>query len=103
MNTYIPDSSRTVRYTSTDLSDRTISRPIHLSQYDNKIPILAVTLYNNGKLYTLPDNITSVSIRLGKPDGTFVYNPALGADPNRSIVYFEMHLEFIIYKENVVI
>ena len=90
MNTYEPSLSKTVRYTSTDLSDRTISRPIHLSQYDDKIPILAVTLYNNGRLYTLPDNITSISIRLGKPDGTFVYNPALGVDPNRSIVYFEI-------------
>ena len=90
MNTYTPNLSKTVRYTSTDLSDRVVSRPIHLAQYDNKLPVLAVTLYDNGRLYTLPDNITSISIRLGKPDGTFVYNPALGVDPNGSIVYFEI-------------
>lgn len=90
MNTYTPDSSRTVRYTSTDLSDRTISRPIHLMQYDAKIPILAVALYNEGEQYTLPTTITNINIRLGKPDGTFAFNPALGISSDRHTIYFEI-------------
>ena len=75
--------------TSVDFSKRSINQPVHLVQYDKSLPILAVSLYNNGQLYPLPDDAIA-SIRLGKPDKTFVYNRALGCNSNRTIVYFEV-------------
>ena len=37
----------------------------------------------------MPDDAIA-SIRLGKPDKTFVYNRALGCNSNRTVVYFEV-------------
>ena len=75
--------------TLVDFSKRSINQPVHLVQYDKSLPILAVSLYNNGQLYPLPDDAIA-SIRLGKPDKTFVYNRALGCNSNRTVVYFEV-------------
>ena len=38
-----------------------------------------------------------VSIRLGKPDRTFVYNKALGCDSTRTIVYFEITEQMTVF------
>lgn len=75
--------------TSVDFSKRSVNQPVHIVQYDRSLPILAVSLYNNGQLYRLSETM-EVSIRLGKPDRTFVYNKALGCDLTRTIVYFEI-------------
>ena len=75
--------------TSVDFSKRSVNQPVHIVQYDRSLPILAVSLYNNGQLYRLSETM-EVSIRLGKPDRTFVYNKALGCDSTRTIVYFEI-------------
>ena len=82
--------------TSVDFSKRSVSQPIHIVQYDKSLPILAVILYNNGQLYRLSENM-EVSIRLGKPDRTFVYNKALGCDSTRTIVYFEITQQMSLF------
>ena len=82
--------------TSVDFSKRSISQPVHIVQYDRSLPILAVSLYNNGQLYRLPES-TRVSIRFGKPDKTFVYNPALGCNQSRTIVYFEITQQMTLF------
>ena len=89
MNVYTPDGSRIVHYTYVDMSNRQITRPVHLVQYDDALPVIAVKLYNDGQKYTIPDNAT-VNIRCGKTDGKIVYNPALGCDSSRHVVYFEV-------------
>ena len=82
--------------TSVDFSKRSVSQPVHIVQYDNSLPILAVSLYNNGQLYRLGETM-EVSIRLGKPDRTFVYNKALGCDSTRTIVYFEITQQMSLF------
>lgn len=89
MNTYTPSSNKVVHHTYTDLSNRQIGRPVHIVQYDDGIPILAVKLYNDGQEHTIPTN-ADANIRLEKVDGNFVYNPALGVDSDKSTVYFEV-------------
>ena len=89
MNVYTPDDSKIVHYTYSDMSNRQITRPVHLVQYDDALPIIAVKLYNDGQEYTIPSNAT-VNIRCGKADGKMIYNPALGCDSSRHIVYFEV-------------
>ena len=83
--------------TSVDFSKRSINQPVHLVQYDKSLPILAVSLYNNGQLYPLPDDAIA-SIRLGKPDKTFVYNRDLGCNSNRTVVYFEVTQQMTLFE-----
>ena len=82
--------------TSVDFSKRSVSQPVHIVQYDKSLPILAVSLYNNGQLYRLSEDM-EVSIRLGKPDRTFVCNKALGCDSTRTIVYFEITQQMSLF------
>lgn len=82
--------------TSVDFSKRSVNQPVHIVQYDRSLPILAVSLYNNGQLYRLSETM-EVSIRLGKPDRTFVYNKALGCDSTRTIVYFEITQQMSLF------
>ena len=89
MGVYTPDSNRVVHYTYADMTARQIVRPVHLVQYDQGLPIIAVKLYNDGLEYTIPTGAT-VNIRCGKVDSNFVYNPALGWDSAKHTVYFEV-------------
>ena len=89
MGTYTPDSSKVVHSTKVDFITRPMTNPIHLVQYDDTLPIIEVTLYSNGQLYTIPST-ADVNVRFGKGDGTMVYNPVLGWDSNRHIVYIEV-------------
>ena len=89
MGVYTPDSNRVVHYTYADMTARQIVRPVHLVQYDQGLPIIAVKLYNDGLEYTIPTGAT-VNIRCGKVDGNFLYNPALGWDSTMHTVYFEV-------------
>ncbi len=89
MGVYTPDSNRVVHHTYADMTARQIVRPVHLVQYDQGLPIIAVKLYNDGLEYTIPTGAT-VNIRCGKVDGNFVYNPALGWDSAMHTVYFEV-------------
>lgn len=89
MGVYTPDSNRVVHCTYADMTARQIVRPVHLVQYDQGLPIIAVKLYNDGLEYTIPTGAT-VNIRCGKVDGNFVYNPALGWDSAMHTVYFEV-------------
>lgn len=89
MNTYTPSSTKIIHHTYTDLSNRQIGRPVHIVQYDDGIPILAVKLYNDGQEYIIPTS-AHANIRLEKADGNFIYNPALGVDSDKSTIYFEV-------------
>lgn len=87
--TYIPAATAILHRTSAGFNTRPQTVPVHLTQYDRTIPILAVTLRagDAGELeYTVPAN-AAVNIRMKKADGRCVYNPALGVDAARKIVY----------------
>lgn len=83
---YEPAPEKMVHNTSVDFVLRYIGEVVHVVQYDDGLPILAVALYRNGKPYTV--SAEEVSIRYGKPDGTFVYNSALGKNETGTVVYF---------------
>lgn len=100
VSTYTPDNTKILHTTYADFVLRQICRPIHVVQYDDSLPILAVKLFSNGQPYTIPSN-ADVSIRLGKSDGKFVYNPVLGCNSARHIVYFEITYQMVILAEKV--
>lgn len=83
------DSNRILHHTEADLIDRRIPNVIRLVQYDDTLPVIAVDLKAGGVNYTLPSG-AACNIRVRKPDDTIVYNPAIGCDSTRSVVYFEV-------------
>lgn len=79
MKTYVPESERIVHSTSIDFKKRSVIKPIHIVQYDNSLPIIAVSMFSDGFAYTLPEG-ADANVRFKKPDGKVVYNPVLGCD-----------------------
>lgn len=84
--TYTPPSTSVVHNAQVSLTDRSPASVVHLSQYDTTMPIIAVALTANGQPYTVPSG-AAVNVRLAKPDGTFVYNPALGVSGDAQTAY----------------
>ena len=90
ISVYTPPSDRLLHNTEVDFGGRyKLGNPVHLMQYDKSLPIAVVKLYMNGIPFKLASG-ASVNIRVGKRDGTTVYNPVLGCDSTRTIVYCEM-------------
>lgn len=97
---YVPDSTKILHTAYADFISRQIGRTIHVVQYDDSLPILAVKLFCDGQPYTIPSN-ADMNIKLGKSDGKFVYNSALGCDESRHIVYFEITYQMVVLAEKV--
>ena len=96
ISVYTPEDTKILHTADADFVSRQIGRPVHIVQYDDSLPILAVKLFNDGQAYTIPRN-ANVNIRLNKPDGTYIYNPALGCSEDRRIVYFEITPQMAAY------
>ena len=84
--TYAPPSTSVVHNAQVSLTDRSPASVVHLVQYDDTLPIVAVALTANGQAYTVPAG-AAVNVRMKKPDGTYVYNPALGISENAQTAY----------------
>ncbi len=100
VSTYTPDSTKILHTAYADFVSRQIGRTIHVVQYDDSLPLLAVKLFSDGQPYTIPSN-AEISIKLGKSDGKFVYNPALGCDSARHTAYFEITYQMVVLAETV--
>ena len=100
VSTYTPDSTKILHTAYADFVSRQIGRTIHVVQYDDSLPLLAVKLFSDGQPYTIPSN-AETSIKLGKSDGKFVYNPALGCDSARHTAYFEITYQMVVLAETV--
>lgn len=59
---------------------------VHITQYDQTLPIIAVRLMGNNVPYAVPVG-AAVNFRARKPDGKYIYNPALGISADRSTAY----------------
>ena len=91
-------SNRIKHSTTVDFVKRTTQRPVHIVQYDNSLPILEVSLKNNGIDYDIPNDISDVRIRFGKPDRTFVINSMLDVSGgNNHTVYFELTRQMTVF------
>ena len=87
MNIYTVKSTDIVHNTSVDLITRWFAREVHIVQYDNSQPIVAVKLFKNSERFVLPDGYEA-NLRFGKKDRTFIYKPVLGCNQGRDTVYF---------------
>lgn len=59
---------------------------VHITQYDQTLPIIAVRLMGNNVPYAVPAG-AAVNFRARKPDGKYIYNPALGVSADGSTAY----------------
>lgn len=64
---------------------------VHLVQYDQTLPYLAVELFSGDEPYTVPTG-AAVNIRMAKPvpSNKKVYNPAYGISSDRHTVYVQV-------------
>lgn len=83
---YSPPATALIKATRADFDRRDVVQPVHLVQYDDTLPVLAVALYKGGQPWTLPPG-ADVNLRMDKKDGHYVYNPALGVSSDRATVY----------------
>lgn len=83
---YSPPETALVKATRADFDRRDVVQPVHLVQYDDTLPVLAVNLYKGGQPWALPTG-ADVNLRMDKKDGHYVYNPALGVSSDRTTVY----------------
>lgn len=83
---YSPPAVALIKATRADFDRRDVVQPVHLVQYDDTLPVLAVALYKGGQPWTLPTG-ADVNLRMDKKDGHYVYNPALGVSSDRATVY----------------
>lgn len=90
-----PPANSIVHSTSVSLTSRSPSDPVHLVQYDDTLPIVAVALTSNGQPYTVPSG-AAVNVRLAKPDGTYVYNPAYGVSDDGQTVYIAITVQMTV-------
>lgn len=81
-----------VHSTSVSLTSRSPSEPVHLVQYDTTMPFVAVALTSNGRPYTVPSG-AAVNVRLKKPDGHYVYDPAYGVSSDGQTVYIAITVQ----------
>lgn len=87
MDIYEVKDTDIVYSAAVDFGTRTCSKEVHIVQYDNSLPIVAVKLYSSGGYYVLPSGYEA-NLRFGKKDKTFIYKPVLGCDKTRTTVYF---------------
>lgn len=104
MDIYTVKDTDIVHETSVDFITRECSKEIHIVQYDDSQPIIAVSLRANSEKYSLPDGYEA-NIRFGKRDKTFVYKAVLGCNDDRSAVYFSVdkQMSLIYGKVNPII
>lgn len=94
LTTYTPNANQIVHETMIDMSSRPIGEPVHIVQYDDRVPILAVSVYKDGQPYKIPTS-ANANIRWGKSNRRFVYNPAVGISSDRYILYFEITVQMV--------
>lgn len=97
ISTYTVPTNKIVHYTQVDISSwHCIVAPIHVVQYDNKIPIIAVKLRNNGSSYIIDTSSMEAWIRWKKPDGTFVRKKALGCNADKDTLYYDIIQQMVM-------
>lgn len=84
--TYTPPATAILHHTQASFTNRELPQPVHLVQYDDTVPILAVELSANGQPYSVPAG-AALNIRMDKRDGHYIYNPALGLNEGRTVAY----------------
>lgn len=88
MDIYTPSNGDILHKTQADFSRRIIQNVVYLTQYDSELPVIEVSLFQNGEEYAVPDNI-DVYIRWGNNDNTSVKTKCMRSSDYKK-VYFRI-------------
>ena len=88
MNVYTPADGDILHKTQADFSRRIVQNVVHLTQYDSELPVVEVSLFQNGEEYAVPNTI-DVYIRWGKNDNTSVRTICMRSSDYKK-VYFRI-------------
>ena len=104
MDIYTEQKSDLIHETSVDFVVRSVSKEVHVVQYDDLLPIIKVNLFNDGERYSLPE-CAKINIRLGKLDHTFVYKEVTKCNQERNAIYFNVDYQMTVLdgKINIVL
>ncbi len=89
MDIYTIKDTDIVHNTGVDFATRSCTDEVHIVQYDNTQPIVAVRLFKDREIYSLPKGYEA-NLRFGKKDKTFIYKPVIGSNYDRTVVYFSV-------------
>lgn len=99
VSTYTIKTNDVIHETNIDFVKRVINMPVHLMQYDQTLPIIAVELFKDDEPYHLPDNNNIyVYVRWGLKDHSFIHKPVLGCNSARNIVYFAVEQQMVLFE-----
>lgn len=90
MNDTLYDERRPVHHISLDLVSRSIDPIVHVVQYDDRVPLLAVRVTNRGKAWQVPSDVTNVDFLMRKPNGGVYFGECLGISEDRTEIIFEI-------------
>lgn len=102
MDIYTENKSDLIHETSVDFVLRSVSKEVHVVQYDNLLPIIKVNLFNDGERYSLPEG-AKINMRLGKVDHTFVYKAITKCNLERNAVYFDVDYQMTVIDSKIII
>lgn len=86
---YVPPATSIIHNIAASLVAGERPGAVHITQYDQTLPVIAVRLTGNNVPYVVPDG-AAVNFRARKPDGKYIYNPALGVSADGSTAYISV-------------
>ena len=100
MDIYVENKNDLIHETSVDFVLRSVSREVHVVQYDNLLPIIKVNLFNDDERFEIP-NVVRINVRLSKIDHTYVYKEITKCNPERDAIYFDVDFQMTVIDSKI--
>lgn len=100
MDIYVENKNDLIHETSVDFVLRSVSREVHVVQYDNLLPIIKVNLFNDDERFEIP-NVSRINVRLSKIDHTYVYKEITKCNPERNAIYFDVDFQMTVIDSKI--
>lgn len=100
MDIYVENKNDLIHETSVDFVLRSVSREVHVVQYDNLLPIIKVNLFNDDERFEIP-NVARINVRLSKTDHTYVYKEITKCNPERNAIYFDVDFQMTVIDSKI--
>lgn len=100
MDIYVENKNDLIHETSVDFVLRSVSREVHVVQYDNLLPIIKVNLFNDDERFEIP-NVARINVRLSKIDHTYVYKEITKCNLERNAIYFDVDFQMTVIDSKI--
>lgn len=100
MDIYVENKNDLIHETSVDFVLRSVSREVHVVQYDNLLPIIKVNLFNDDERFEIP-NVARINVRLSKIDHTYVYKEITKCNQERNAIYFDVDFQMTVIDSKI--